>query len=229
MDPPPVERRPPLDQAQVTHGSRVEPSAVTSMTTTGHRRRRYRSSRTGRTRATDGRARDGDRGRKERAGSIDLPRIERAVREILVAIGEDPERDGLRATPPGWPRCTPRSSPGCTRTRAATCGVTFEAGHDEMVMVKDIPVYSMCEHHLVPWFGRAHVAYIPNEDGRITGLSKLARLVDGFSRRPQVQERLTTQVADAIERVLAPTGRAGRGRGRASLHVHAGRAQARAP
>ena len=84
--------------------------------------------------------------------------------------------------------------------------VVFEADHDEMVMVKDIPVYSVCEHHLVPWFGRAHVAYIPNEDGRITGLSKLARLVDGFSRRPQVQERLTTQVADSIEAVLAPRG-----------------------
>jgi GTP cyclohydrolase IA len=84
--------------------------------------------------------------------------------------------------------------------------LTFEEGHDEMVMVKDIPLYSMCEHHLVPWIGRAHVAYIPNTDGRITGLSKLARLVDGFSKRPQVQERLTTQVADAIERVLVPRG-----------------------
>ena len=102
----------------------------------------------------------------------------------------------------------------------------FEADHDEMVMVKDIPVYSVCEHHLVPWFGQAHVAYIPNEDGRITGLSKLARLVDGFSRRPQVQERLTTQVADAVEEVLAAARGAGGGRGRAPVHVHAGGAQA---
>ena len=122
---------------------------------------------------------------------VDLPRIERAVREILAAIGEDPERDGLLATPArGSPGCTRRSSPGCTRTRPVIWRCTFEADHDEMVMVKDIPLYSVCEHHLVPWFGRAHVAYIPNEDGRITGLSKLARLVDGFSRRPQVQERL---------------------------------------
>ena len=84
--------------------------------------------------------------------------------------------------------------------------VTFEAGHDEMVMVKDIPLYSLCEHHLIPWIGRAHVAYIPNDDGRITGLSKLARLVDGYARRPQVQERLTTQIADAIDEVLQPRG-----------------------
>jgi GTP cyclohydrolase I len=84
--------------------------------------------------------------------------------------------------------------------------VTFEAGHDEMVMVREIPVFSMCEHHLLPWFGEAHVAYIPNSDGRITGLSKLARLLDGYSRRPQVQERLTTQIADAVERTLQPRG-----------------------
>jgi GTP cyclohydrolase I len=84
--------------------------------------------------------------------------------------------------------------------------VTFEAGHDEMVMVRDIPLYSVCEHHLLPWLGQAHVAYIPNEDGRITGLSKLARLVDGYATRPQVQERLTTEIADAIERVLQPRG-----------------------
>jgi GTP cyclohydrolase I len=84
--------------------------------------------------------------------------------------------------------------------------VTFEAGHDEMVMVRDIPLFSLCEHHLAPWIGKAHVAYIPNEDGRITGLSKLARVVDAYARRPQVQERLTTQVADTIERVLQPRG-----------------------
>ena len=141
-----------------------------------------------------------------RATEVDLARIERAVREILLAIGEDPDRDGLVATPaPGGQDVRgdlrrAREDPG------EHLSVVFEADHDEMVMVKDIPVYSVCEHHLVPWFGRAHVAYIPNEDGRITGLSKLARLVDGFSRRPQVQERLTTQVADRIEAVLAPRG-----------------------
>ena len=104
--------------------------------------------------------------------------------------------------------------------------MTFEANHDEMVMVKDIPLYSLCEHHLVPWFGNAHVAYIPNDEGRITGLSKLARLCDGFAQRLQVQERLTTQIADAIETGARAEGRAGRGRGRAPLHVDARRAQA---
>ena len=100
--------------------------------------------------------------------------------------------------------------------------VTFAAEHDEMVMVRDIPFASLCEHHLVPFIGKAHVAYIPGEDGRITGLSKLARLVDGYAKRLQVQERMTTQIADAIERALGPEGRAGGGGGRAPLHVHAG-------
>jgi GTP cyclohydrolase I len=138
--------------------------------------------------------------------SIDTNRIERAVRDILEAIGEDPDRDGLVATPRRVANMYADIFSGLHEDPGRHLNVTFEAGHDEMVMVKDIPLYSVCEHHLVPWIGKAHVAYIPNEDGRITGLSKLARLVDGFSKRPQVQERLTTQVADAIERVLQPRG-----------------------
>jgi GTP cyclohydrolase I len=140
------------------------------------------------------------------APGIDLARIERAVREILEAIGEDPDRDGLRATPHRVARMYQEIFAGLWEDPGEHLSVVFEADHDEMVMVKDIPVYSVCEHHLVPWFGRAHIAYIPNDDGRITGLSKLARLIDGYSRRPQVQERLTTQVADRIESVLAPRG-----------------------
>ena len=138
--------------------------------------------------------------------AVDLPRIEAAVKEILLAIGEDPERDGLVGTPARVARMYAEVFSGLSEDPGEHLKVVFEADHDEMVMVKDIPIYSMCEHHLVPWFGRAHVAYIPNDDGRITGLSKLARLVDGFSKRPQVQERLTTQVADRIEAVLAPRG-----------------------
>ncbi len=137
---------------------------------------------------------------------IDKPRIERAVREILLAIGEDPGRDGLLDTPRRVARMYEEIFSGIHEDPGDHLSVLFEADHDEMVMVKDIPVYSVCEHHLMPWFGRAHVAYIPNDDGRITGLSKLARLVEGFSHRPQVQERLTTQVADRIENVLAPRG-----------------------
>ncbi len=137
---------------------------------------------------------------------MDLPRIERAVREILLAIGEDPDRDGLLETPRRVARMYEDIFSGLGSDPGDHLSVVFEADHDEMVMVRDIPVYSVCEHHLVPWFGTAHVAYIPNEDGRITGLSKLARLIDGFSKRPQVQERLTTQVADKIESVLAPRG-----------------------
>ena len=150
------------------------------------------------------RADDAEREVKTRA--VDLPRIERAVREILLAIGEDPDRDGLLETPRRVARMYEDIFSGLGDDPGEHLSVVFEADHDEMVMVKDIPVYSVCEHHLVPWFGRAHVAYIPNDDGRITGLSKLARLIDGFSKRPQVQERLTTQVADKIESVLAPRG-----------------------
>jgi GTP cyclohydrolase I len=139
-------------------------------------------------------------------GGIDLPRIERAVRELLLAIGEDPDRDGLVRTPHRVAEMYKEIASGLHEDPAHHLTVTFEAGHDEMVMVRDIPIYSFCEHHLLPFHGRAHVAYIPGLDGRITGLSKVARLVDGFAKRPQVQERLTTQVADAIVTALAPRG-----------------------
>jgi len=138
--------------------------------------------------------------------AVDLDRIAAAVREILVAVGEDPNRDGLLRTPERVARMYAEVFAGMREDPAAHLEVVFEADHDEMVMVRDITFSSMCEHHLVPFLGRAHVAYIPNADGRITGLSKLARLVDGFARRPQVQERLTTQVADALERQLQPKG-----------------------
>ena len=137
---------------------------------------------------------------------VDLPRIEAAVREILAAIGEDPDRDGLLDTPARVARMYAEVFSGLRDDPRAHLQVMFEANHDEMVMVKDIPIYSLCEHHLVPFHGHAHVAYIPGRDGRITGLSKLARLCDGFARRPQVQERLTTQVADALVDALEPRG-----------------------
>ncbi len=137
---------------------------------------------------------------------IDLGRIEKAVREILEAIGEDPERDGLQRTPGRVARMYAEIFRGLHEDPAEHLTVTFEADHDEMVLVRDIPLYGACEHHLVPFAGRAHVAYIPGPDGRITGLSKIARLVEGFARRPQVQERLTTQIADALVEVLRPDG-----------------------
>ncbi len=138
--------------------------------------------------------------------SVDLDRIAAAVREILLAVGEDPERDGLVKTPMRVARMYEEIFAGLREDPAQHLSVTFEASHDEMVMVRDIPLYSACEHHLVPFHGVAHVAYIPGDDGRITGLSKLARLVDGFARRPQVQERLTSQVADAMVEILQPRG-----------------------
>ena len=138
--------------------------------------------------------------------SVDRERIERAVLEILEAIGEDPERDGLARTPARVAAMYEEIFGGLHEDPSRHLTVTFEADHDEMVMVRDIPLFSLCEHHLVPFAGRAHVAYIPGEDGRITGLSKIARLVDGFSHRPQVQERLTTQVADALVQELQPSG-----------------------
>lgn len=136
--------------------------------------------------------------------TVDHARIERAVREILIAIGEDPDREGVLDTPARVARMYAETCSGLHEDPARHLKVTFDANHDEMIMVRDISMFSMCEHHLVPFFGRAHVAYIPNTDGRVTGLSKLARLVDGYSRRPQVQERLTAQIADAIESTLDP-------------------------
>jgi GTP cyclohydrolase I len=138
--------------------------------------------------------------------SVDLDRIERAVREILEAIGEDPDRDGLLRTPLRIAKMYEEIFAGLHEDPSRHLTVTFEEDHDEMVMVRDIPLHSVCEHHLVPFAGRAHVAYIPGDDGRITGLSKIARLVDGFAKRPQVQERLTTQIADALVEVLKPSG-----------------------
>lgn len=140
------------------------------------------------------------------ASPVDVERIAAAVREILAAIGEDPERDGLKDTPQRVARMYAETCSGLSEDPARHLKVTFDADHDEMILVREIPFYSMCEHHLVPFFGHAHVAYIPSESGRITGLSKLARLVDGYAKRPQVQERLTTQVAQAMERVLEPRG-----------------------
>jgi GTP cyclohydrolase I len=137
---------------------------------------------------------------------MDLDRIAAAVREILAAIGEDPDRDGLRDTPLRVARMYSEIFSGLREDADDHLQVTFEAGHDEMVMVRDIPMYSACEHHLIPFIGKAHVAYIPGSDGRITGLSKLARLVDAYAKRPQVQERLTGQIADEIERTLKPRG-----------------------
>jgi len=137
---------------------------------------------------------------------VDAPRIEAAVRELLAAIGEDPERDGLRDTPRRVAAMYAEVFDGIGQDPGRHLTVTFAEEHDEMVMVRDIPFASFCEHHMVPFIGRAHVAYIPAEDGRITGLSKLARLVDGFAHRLQVQERMTTQLADAVESALGPRG-----------------------
>jgi GTP cyclohydrolase I len=137
---------------------------------------------------------------------FDLPRIERAVREILIAVGEDPERNGLTETPARVARAYAEQFAGLRQTPEDVLTTVFDADHEEMVLVKDIEVYSTCEHHLVPFFGRAHIGYIPNLKGQITGLSKLARLVDVYARRPQVQERMTSQIADAMMSVLKPRG-----------------------
>lgn len=129
---------------------------------------------------------------------VDQPRIEKAVREILCAIGEDPDREGLKNTPARVARAYAETCAGLHCDPADVLGTTFDESHDELVLVRDIPIYSMCEHHLVPFFGKAHIGYIPGPDGAVTGLSKLARLVDLYAKRPQVQERLTRQVADAL-------------------------------
>jgi GTP cyclohydrolase I len=139
-------------------------------------------------------------------GEFDLPRIERAVREILLAIGEDPERDGLRDTPSRVARAYAEQFAGLRQRPQDVLSTVFDAGHDEMVVVRDIEVYGTCEHHLLPFIGVAHIGYIPNQKGQITGLSKLARLVDVYARRPQVQERMTSQVADALVDTLEPRG-----------------------
>jgi GTP cyclohydrolase I len=137
---------------------------------------------------------------------MDLSRAEKAIRELLEAVGEDPGREGLQETPSRVARMYAEVLEGMRDDPARHLTVTFEADHDEMVMVRDIPFASLCEHHLVPFSGRAHVAYIPGTDGRITGLSKLARLVEGYARRLQLQERMTTQIADDLVRVLEPWG-----------------------
>jgi GTP cyclohydrolase I len=142
------------------------------------------------------------RGGKE----FDRDAIVTAVRTILEAIGEDPERDGLLRTPDRVADMYQEIFAGLHDDPVEELDVVFDAGHDEMIMVKDIALFSVCEHHLVPFIGAAHVAYIPNVSGQITGLSKLARLVDTISRRPQVQERLTVQIADALEEALDPRG-----------------------
>lgn len=139
-------------------------------------------------------------------GPFDHDRAVAAVRELLVAIGEDPDRSGLKETPDRVARAYAEMFAGLHTDPSDVLQTVFEAGHEEMVLVRDIPIYSVCEHHLVPFHGVAHIGYIPGEGGQITGLSKLARVVDLYARRPQVQERLTTQVADALVRRLKPAG-----------------------
>lgn len=137
---------------------------------------------------------------------VDQPRVQALIRELLEAIGEDPSREGLRETPRRVADMYVELFEGIESDPGEHLRVTFEVGHDEMVMVRDIPFTSLCEHHLVPFVGLAHVAYLPAKDGRITGLSKLARLVEGYARRLQVQERMTTQIVEAMERELHPRG-----------------------
>ncbi len=139
-------------------------------------------------------------------GGFDHARAEAAVRELLIAVGEDPNREGLQATPSRVARALAEQFSGLHEDPDVVLDTSFDEDHAEMVLVRDIEMYSTCEHHLVPFFGKAHVGYIPGRDGRVTGLSKLARLVDGYARRPQVQERLTTQIADALVRRLDPAG-----------------------
>jgi GTP cyclohydrolase I len=137
---------------------------------------------------------------------VDQERAAAAVRELLIAVGEDPDRPGLQDTPVRVARAYAETFAGLWQDPGDVLATTFAEDHDEMVLVKDIPMYSTCEHHLVPFHGVAHVGYIPGEDGRVTGLSKLARLVEVYARRPQVQERMTSQIADALDDVLKPRG-----------------------
>lgn len=138
--------------------------------------------------------------------SFDLARATNAVRELLLAIGEDPDRDGLRDTPQRVARAYGEFTSGMRQDHREVLATAFELDHDELVVVKDIPLYSLCEHHMVPFHGVAHVGYIPGQSGRVTGLSKIARLVEMYARRLQVQERLTSQIADALSEVLEPLG-----------------------
>ena len=135
---------------------------------------------------------------------FDHERAERAVKELLLALGEDPERDGLRETPTRVARALHENFAGLWQSPAEVLTTTFDIGHEELVIIRDIDVFSHCEHHLTPFHGVAHVGYIPS--GRITGLSKIARLVDLYARRPQVQERMTSQIADALVEILQPAG-----------------------
>lgn len=139
-------------------------------------------------------------------GPVDIDAAARAVRDLLIAVGEDPDREGLVNTPERVARMFAETLSGSQLRADDVLTTTFDIGHEELVLVKDIELYSTCEHHMVPFHGVAHVGYIPGADGRITGLSKLARVVDVFARRLQVQERLTTQVADALVRLLDPRG-----------------------
>ncbi|MFF3019229.1 GTP cyclohydrolase I FolE [Streptomyces sp. NPDC057939] len=139
-------------------------------------------------------------------GEFDEKRAEAAVRELLIAVGEDPDREGLLETPARVARAYREILAGLRQSPEEVLTTTFDLGHDEMVLVKDIEIVSLCEHHLLPFHGVAHVGYIPAESGKITGLSKLARLVDVFARRPQVQERLTTQIADSLMQILDARG-----------------------
>ena len=145
-------------------------------------------------------------GGSDRHHKVDKPRIEAAVREILLAIGEDPDRGGLQDTPKRVAKAYAEVFAGLHQDPGSVLGTTFDLDHEELVLVKDILVYSTSEHHMVPFHGVAHVGYIPSHDGRVTGLSKLARLVDSYARRPQVQERLTTQLVEAVDTHLKPRG-----------------------
>jgi GTP cyclohydrolase I len=143
---------------------------------------------------------------QEAAPGYDGPRVEAAVRELLLAVGEDPDRDGLKETPARVARAYAEMFAGLRQEPREVLTTTFELEHDELVLVRDIEVFSVCEHHLVPFHGVAHVGYIPSADGRVAGLSKIARLVDLYARRPQLQERMTTQVADAMTEVVGARG-----------------------
>jgi GTP cyclohydrolase I len=139
-------------------------------------------------------------------GPFDQKRIENAIRELLIGMGENPDREGLQKTPERVAKAYAEIFGGLHKTAEDVLTTTFSLGHDELIVVKDIPLYSTCEHHLLPFHGVGHVGYIPSEAGKITGLSKIARLVDLYARRPQVQERLTTQVADAMVNILDARG-----------------------